>query len=212
MPRSVSSTDRAIIRLLQQNARASFAELSRQTNIPESTVRRRMERLQELGVIEFSMIADPSKLGYQLRAIIGIRVDVRDLDSIAATVREMDEVAFAAFRDGQRGHHHPRHRPASGRSCGSAAASGGDQWSTIDRNICDALGDQTRDCLATSPVVGIGFSRFSVKNPARARPQFPPHSPRHSERSEESLRRRPPQPPSQRELLRQEIDPSLRSG
>jgi len=100
MPRTVSSTDRAIIRLLQQNARASFAELSRQTNIPESTVRRRMERLQELGVIEFSMIADPSKLGYQLRAIIGIRVDVRDLDSIAATVREMDEVAFAAFVTG----------------------------------------------------------------------------------------------------------------
>ncbi|MBX3070302.1 MAG: Lrp/AsnC family transcriptional regulator [Thermomicrobiales bacterium] len=100
MPRTVSSTDRAIIRLLQQNARASFAELSRQTNIPESTVRRRMERLQELGVIEFSMIADPAKLGYQLRAIIGIRVDVRDLDAIAATVREMDEVAFAAFVTG----------------------------------------------------------------------------------------------------------------
>ncbi len=100
MPRTVSPTDRAIIRLLQHNARASFAELSRQTGIPESTVRRRMERLQELGVIEFSMIADPAKLGYQLRAIIGIRVDVRDLDTIAATIRDMDEVAFAAFVTG----------------------------------------------------------------------------------------------------------------
>ena len=100
MPRTVTPTDRAIIRLLQQNSRASYAELSRKTGIPESTIRRRMERLQEVGVIEFSMVADPAKLGYQLRAIIGLRVDVRDLESIAETIRGMEEVAFAAFVTG----------------------------------------------------------------------------------------------------------------
>lgn len=100
MPRSVTPTDRAIIRLLQQNSRASYADLSRRTGIPESTIRRRMERLQELGVIEFSMVADPSKLGYQLRALIGIKLDVRELQPIAALLNEMEEVAFAAFVTG----------------------------------------------------------------------------------------------------------------
>lgn len=100
MPRSVTPTDRAIIRLLQQNSRASYAELSRKTGIPESTIRRRMERLQEIGVIEFSMVADPAKLGYQLRAIIGLKVDVRELEPIAAIVRDLEEVAFAAFVTG----------------------------------------------------------------------------------------------------------------
>ncbi len=100
MPRSVTPTDRAIIRLLQQNSRSSYAELSRKTGIPESTIRRRMERLQEIGVIEFSMVADPAKLGYQLRAIIGLKLDVRELEPIAATLREMEEVAFAAFVTG----------------------------------------------------------------------------------------------------------------
>lgn len=100
MPRSVTPTDRAIIRLLQQNSRASYAELSRQTQIPESTIRRRMERLQELGVIEFSMVADPSKLGYQLRAMIGIKLNVRELERIAGLIAAMEEVSFATFVTG----------------------------------------------------------------------------------------------------------------
>lgn len=100
MARAVTSTDRAIIRLLQQNARVSYAELSRATGIPESTVRRRMERLQQRGVIEFAMLADPSKLGYELRAMLGLRVDLPKLQDIAETLREMNEVTFAAFVTG----------------------------------------------------------------------------------------------------------------
>ena len=53
MSRLVSTTDRRLIRLLQQNARVSFAELSRVTGIPESTVRRRVERMQERGIIRY---------------------------------------------------------------------------------------------------------------------------------------------------------------
>ncbi len=100
MARPVSQTDRRIIRLLQRNARASYAELSRETGIPESTVRRRMDRLIRLGVIEFAMLAEPSKLGYELRAMIGLKVELRRLEEIADTLRGMNEVTFAAFLTG----------------------------------------------------------------------------------------------------------------
>ncbi len=100
MARVVTDTDRAIIRLLQQNARISYAELSRATGIPESTVRRRMDRLQHRGVIEFAMLADPSRLGYDLRAMIGLKVELRQLEEIAETLRGMNEVTFAAFLTG----------------------------------------------------------------------------------------------------------------
>ncbi len=100
MARLVTDTDRAIIRLLQQDARMSYAELSRATGIPESTVRRRMDRLQQRGVIEFSMLADPSRLGYEVRAMIGLRVELHRLDEIAARLRAMNEVIFAAFLTG----------------------------------------------------------------------------------------------------------------
>ena len=100
MARSVNDTDRAIIRLLQRNARMSYAEVSRATGIPESTVRRRMDRLQQRGVIEFAMVAEPSKLGYELRAMIGLRVDLHRLQEIADQLRAMNEVTFAAFLTG----------------------------------------------------------------------------------------------------------------
>jgi Lrp/AsnC family transcriptional regulator for asnA, asnC and gidA len=100
MARSVTPTDRAIIRLLQQNARISYAELSRATNIPESTVRRRMERLQQRGIIQFAMLAEPDKLGYEIRAMIGLRVELRKLTEIADVLKELDEVTFAAFLTG----------------------------------------------------------------------------------------------------------------
>jgi len=100
MARLVTETDRAIIRLLQQNARVSYAELSRATGIPESTVRRRMDRLQQRGVIEFTMLADPGRLGYDLRAMIGLKVDLARLDEVAATLRDMEEILFAAVVTG----------------------------------------------------------------------------------------------------------------
>jgi len=100
MARAVTSTDRAIIRLLQENARVSYAELSRATGIPESTVRRRMERLQHRGIIEFAMLAEPTKLGYEIRAMIGLRIELTSLTEIAETLRGFNEVTFAAFLTG----------------------------------------------------------------------------------------------------------------
>jgi len=100
MARVVTETDRAIIRLLQQNARMSYAELSRATGIPESTGRRRMDRLHQRGVIEFAMLAEPSRLGFELRAMIGLKVELRRLEEIAETLRGMNEVTFAAFLTG----------------------------------------------------------------------------------------------------------------
>lgn len=100
MVRTVNDTDRAIIRLLQQDARMSYAEVSRATGTPESTVRRRMDRLQQRGVIQFAMIAEPSRLGYDLRAMIGLRVEMGRLPAVAERLRNMNEVTFAAFLTG----------------------------------------------------------------------------------------------------------------
>ena len=100
MSRLVSTTDRRLIRLLQQNARVSFAELSRVTGIPESTVRRRVERMQERGIIRFAMIADADQLGYDISAMVGLRIDLARLHEIGDTLAAMPEVVFASFLTG----------------------------------------------------------------------------------------------------------------
>jgi Lrp/AsnC family transcriptional regulator for asnA, asnC and gidA len=100
MSRLISTTDRRLIRLLQQNARVSFAELSRVTGIPESTVRRRVERLQERGIIRFAMIADADQLGYDISAMVGLRIDLARLHQISDILNRMPEVVFASFLTG----------------------------------------------------------------------------------------------------------------
>jgi Lrp/AsnC family transcriptional regulator for asnA, asnC and gidA len=100
MSRMVSTTDRLLIRLLQQNARISFAELSRVTGIPESTVRRRVERLQDRGIIRFAMIADADQLGYDISAMIGLRIDLSRLKWIGDEIAGLSEVVFASFLTG----------------------------------------------------------------------------------------------------------------
>ncbi len=100
MSRMVSTTDRLLIRLLQQNARISFAELSRITGIPESTVRRRVERMQDRGVIRFAMIAEADQLGYDISAMIGVRIDLARLGAIGDQIAALPEVVFASFLTG----------------------------------------------------------------------------------------------------------------
>ncbi len=100
MARPLTRIDRTIIRLLQRDARSSYAELSRLANIPESTVRRRLDRLQAEGLIDFAVIADPTKLGYEFQAMVGLKVELRRLDAIADALREMPEVTYAVFLTG----------------------------------------------------------------------------------------------------------------
>jgi DNA-binding Lrp family transcriptional regulator len=59
-----------------------------------------MERLQQRGIIEFAMLAEPTKLGYEIRAMIGLRVELTRLNEIAGTLRSFNEVTFAAFLTG----------------------------------------------------------------------------------------------------------------
>ena len=100
MARPLTRIDRTIIRLLQRDARSSYAELSRLANIPESTVRRRLDRLQEEGLIDFAVIADPTKLGYEFQAMVGLKIELRRLDAIAGALRAMPEVTYAVFLTG----------------------------------------------------------------------------------------------------------------
>jgi len=46
------------------------------------------------------MLADPAKLGYDLRALIGLKIELRRLEEIASTLRALDEVTFAGFVTG----------------------------------------------------------------------------------------------------------------
>ncbi len=66
--------DRAILQALTLDARISWRDLAQQVGVSAPTVRDRVHRLQDSGVIEgFSLQLSPKALGYTLEAVLRLR-------------------------------------------------------------------------------------------------------------------------------------------
>lgn len=77
--------DRALLRALSTNARASGAALAAQLGIAESTVSLRLRRLQTQGAIRgYRLELDPDALGATVQALIAIRLVKHARDEIDA--------------------------------------------------------------------------------------------------------------------------------
>jgi len=67
--------DVMILSLLVENSRLSYREIARKTGLSSPTVIKRIQRLEEEGIIKrYTVEIDYSKLGYNLPVIIDVRV------------------------------------------------------------------------------------------------------------------------------------------
>lgn len=72
----IDDLDRRILRFLQLDARISFAEISRKLGVAEATVRFRVKRLVNKGVIiKFAALLDPAKVGFPVSGAILLKID-----------------------------------------------------------------------------------------------------------------------------------------
>ena len=70
----MEDVDRAIVRLLTEDGRRSFTDLSRETGLSVSAVHQRVRRLEQRGVIHgYRAIADPVELGLSVTAFVSIK-------------------------------------------------------------------------------------------------------------------------------------------
>lgn len=69
----IDKVDREIMEHLLQNARMPYTEIAEKILVSPGTIHVRMKRLQKLGVVlGTELVINPSKLGYDLTAFIGI--------------------------------------------------------------------------------------------------------------------------------------------
>lgn len=68
--------DRKIVQTLTRDGRASYTGLARNLGVSEATVRQRVSRLQESGVLRIVALCDPLTLGHQS---VRLMIRVRDL-------------------------------------------------------------------------------------------------------------------------------------
>ncbi len=100
----LSETDRAIVLLLQEDGRRSYANIAREIGIAERTVRHRVRDLLDRGVIQITAVTNPVALGYNAAALIGITTDpavaASDIALCLVEIEAVDYVVVAAGRYG----------------------------------------------------------------------------------------------------------------
>ena len=85
--------DIRLIALLEDDARASLADLARALAISPQSVSDRLKRLQDVGVIAgFTVALDPQKLGLGVSAYIRIQPALGELARVAKIVTEIPEI------------------------------------------------------------------------------------------------------------------------
>ena len=89
-------TDLALLAALQASDRISNAELAERVNLSASACLRRVQRLEESGVIAgYAALIDPARVGLGLQAFVRVQLAKHDAEAIAGftqRVNDWDEV------------------------------------------------------------------------------------------------------------------------
>ncbi|WSP95769.1 Lrp/AsnC family transcriptional regulator [Streptomyces sp. NBC_01233] len=93
---ALDDTEFALLTVLGRDGRAGYPELARATGLSESTARRRLERLRELGALFFDVEFVPTLFGYEAEATVVLTVPPARLAQVGAALASHREVPFAA--------------------------------------------------------------------------------------------------------------------
>jgi Lrp/AsnC family transcriptional regulator, leucine-responsive regulatory protein len=90
----IDSIDREILDLLRENARRTVTDIAARVNLSAAPVKRRIERLERLGVIVgYTLVVDHGKLDGLLEAFTELRfAGTTGFDAIVETATDIPEV------------------------------------------------------------------------------------------------------------------------
>lgn len=90
---SSTSTEDRILAVLEEDAKASYAEIADRAGVSKPTVRKYIDRLEEEGVVVgYSADVDPKKLSQQSIALVGIEVASDSYVVASRAVRDVEAV------------------------------------------------------------------------------------------------------------------------
>jgi Lrp/AsnC family transcriptional regulator for asnA, asnC and gidA len=98
---TIDSLDKQLIDLLMQDAHRSSDVLAKQLNVSSSTVRRRMKRLLEQGVIRFIAFPDRPRVGLPVTAVIALSVSHDKVASVLKALSKYPRSRWVAATSGR---------------------------------------------------------------------------------------------------------------
>ena len=100
MMKELDETDRAIIAHLLINGRMPFTEIAAKLNISEGTVRHRVKRLTDSGVLQIVGIVEPQLLDWNAAGMIGVGVQAGMIEKAADKIAQFPEVTYLFMASG----------------------------------------------------------------------------------------------------------------
>lgn len=79
----LNGLDRRLILALQDDGRITNVALSRRIGSHISTVKKKMEQLEEKGLVQVRALPNPFKLGYMAHALVAVKADSLSIESIS---------------------------------------------------------------------------------------------------------------------------------
>jgi DNA-binding Lrp family transcriptional regulator len=94
--KELNDTDRAIIRILQAEGRATFAQIAQEVGLSPAAVHERVKKLEARGVITgYGPEVDPAAMGYGIQAFVLLELAQGRLAEATAALRDVPEVIEA---------------------------------------------------------------------------------------------------------------------
>ena len=97
----VDQVDRAIVRILQRDGRASNTQIGRELGLTEAAIRKRLGRLLAEDLVNVVAVPTPRAVGMTLSAIIGVSVRLGRLDEVADKLVAYPEVRYVGVSTGR---------------------------------------------------------------------------------------------------------------
>lgn len=98
---ALDAVDRGILACLREDGRMSSSTIARRLDIGESTVRRRIERLEQTCDLRLVPVIDPDRIGLETCVFVGLTVEPDAVEDVAARVRALPEVRYLAYTTGR---------------------------------------------------------------------------------------------------------------
>lgn len=96
----LDTLDRAILAVLQEDARLTHRAIAVRVGSSEPTVRRRLDRMLDAGLVKIVAVASPFALGYGVIAILGLQIDRAYQRQIEQALHALPEVRFVGLTIG----------------------------------------------------------------------------------------------------------------
>lgn len=93
-------TDQALIKELQRDGRQSNVELAKKLGLSEGAIRHRIRKLMERRLIRVVAVEDPVAGGRRTHVVICLRVEIKRLEQVAASLAGMPELSFVYVTSG----------------------------------------------------------------------------------------------------------------